>query len=196
VDNIVISDRTSNVDDLIATMRRPRGCTEHRLTSAMAAVLAAESNAAAAVAGILLRHASREVRPADLRRIPRGLTVQGETPYTPKGLLRTNLPLSRRADLVFRERGRWALAVEAKLDAPLARKLLDDLLRSDLDELALDPGARLWVLVVSTEALHLGRPRDRHHRWLGTARWGAILPDLLGVTFENGAVGAVVDDGP
>jgi hypothetical protein len=81
------------------------------------------------------------------------------------------------------------LALEVKLGASLADRQLDDLLRVDIEQLKLDSGCRLGVLLLGPHELELSGVKDPRDRLLtrGAVQWSAVIEEIALVRFDDAA---------
>lgn len=169
---------------------RSRGANERRLTDAMCALLSTDEGAALSVVNLLLRASDLpRVRDAlGVTQLKGPIGVYGEGSYSVRRSLLSSRTHVRRFDLLF-VAGSLAVAVEIKLDAVLADRQLEDLLRVDVEQFGLDRNTRLGVIVLGPRELELGPTPDPRGRLLkrSAVRWSAVVEEMTSIRFESAA---------
>lgn len=182
------SQRVAEIDRRVAAIKQRRGATEPRLTGCMAMILNADVVARAALARMLLDAAPNLPDDRRVSRIPAQLHVSAEHTYTYTTQVRRRSK-KHRIDLLWRsDDGRWALAVEAKLNTSFTNDQLEHMLRVPVERLGLCPEAAVGVIALTAKSHALGRLKDPRKRSCGEVRWVQILDALHGIPFEDGTI--------
>ncbi|MDQ3722811.1 MAG: hypothetical protein M3376_07055 [Actinomycetota bacterium] len=166
---------------------RSSGTNERRLTDAMCALLSTDQAAALSFVNLLLSACdlSRVRNALGASQLDGPVAVYGEGSYSARRSLWSSRTQARRFDLLF-VAGSRAVAVEVKLEASLADRQLEDLLRVDVEQFGLDRNSRLGVIVLGPRELELGATADPRDRLLkrSAVRWSAVVEEMTSIRFE------------